>query len=157
MTLTDDEIEFLTESNYIEGEDGNIEQPALAWEFIKSLPELSKHDICKAHKILMIDKPYPPPRGYFRSVPEINVTIGAKVAPSWWLVDGLMTNWILDYEELGWKEAHIRFEHVHPFVDGNGRIGRILMNWQRLKEDLPILVIHEGEEQYDYYKWFSQG
>jgi Fic family protein len=155
MTLTDaDEIEFLKQSNYIEGEDGNIEQPARAWQFIKSLEEMSNSDICKAHKILMLDKPYPPPRGYFRSVPQINVTVGGHTAPNWWLVDGLMSNWCLDYEAMGWQLAHIRFESIHPFVDGNGRMGRILMNWQRLKEGLPILIIHEGKEQQDYYKWF---
>lgn len=155
MTLTDDEIEFLTQSNYIEGEDDNIEQAARAWKSILEEDHLSNVSICKAHKILMLDKPYPPPRGYYRSVPQINVTIGGNAAPGWWLVDGLMSNWCLDHMDLGWKEAHIRFESIHPFADGNGRIGRILMNWQRLKEGLPILIIHEGAEQHDYYKWFK--
>lgn len=153
-TLTNDEIEFLTESNYIEREDSNIEQPARAWDFIKSQDHLSNAAICKAHKILMLDKSYPPPRGYYRSVPQINVYVGSHTPPAWWLIDGLMSNWCLDHMAKGWKQAHIDFEHIHPFVDGNGRLGRILMNWQRLKEGLPILVIHEGEEQYDYYKWF---
>jgi hypothetical protein len=71
------------------------------------------------------------------------------------MVDGLMTNWCMDYEQMGWKKAHVAFETIHPFVDGNGRIGRILMNWQRLQEGLPILIIHEGPEQMEYYKWFK--
>lgn len=54
------------------------------------------------------------------------------------------------------RNAHIDFEKIHPFEDGNGRTGRILMNLQRLKIGLPILVIHEGDEQYEYYKWFKQ-
>lgn len=153
--LTDEEIEFLTQSNYIEGEDDNIIQPARAWDLIKSLDHLSSVDICRAHKILMLDKPYPPPRGYYRSVPQINVTIGGRAAPGWWLVDGLMSNWCLDYEALGWMQAHVRFEHIHPFADGNGRMGRMLMNWQRRHEGLPLLIIHEGDEQRDYYKWFK--
>jgi fido (protein-threonine AMPylation protein) len=53
------------------------------------------------------------------------------------------------------KRWHIQFEKIHPFEDGNGRTGRILMNIQRLKIDLPILIIHEGREQYNYYKWFK--
>jgi len=52
------------------------------------------------------------------------------------------------------KEAHVMFEDIHPFVDGNGRVGRILYNIHRLKLDLPIHIIHEGEEQQQYYKWF---
>lgn len=54
------------------------------------------------------------------------------------------------------KEWHIRYEFIHPFPDGNGRTGRILMNIQRLMLGLPILVIHEGKEQYEYYKWFRR-
>jgi Fic family protein len=54
------------------------------------------------------------------------------------------------------KTWHIKFEQIHPFEDGNGRTGRILMNLQRLKIGLPILIIHEGEEQLEYYKWFKQ-
>ena len=52
------------------------------------------------------------------------------------------------------KLDHITYEKIHPFVDGNGRTGRIFMNWQRIKAGLPILIIHEGEEQKEYYKWF---
>ena len=53
------------------------------------------------------------------------------------------------------KRWHIQFEHIHPFEDGNGRVGRILMNFQLVKKGLPILVIHEGKEQREYYKWFK--
>lgn len=52
------------------------------------------------------------------------------------------------------KHAHVVFEKIHPFEDGNGRTGRILMNIQRLNAELPIMIIHEGKEQQEYYKWF---
>ncbi len=54
------------------------------------------------------------------------------------------------------KNSHIFFEKLHPFEDGNGRTGRILMNLQKLNEELPLLIIHEGEEQMEYYKWFKE-
>ena len=54
------------------------------------------------------------------------------------------------------KQWHIKFEEIHPFEDGNGRTGRILMNIQRLKIGLPLLIIHEGKEQMEYYKWFKK-
>jgi Fic family protein len=38
-------------------------------------------------------------------------------------------------------------------MDGNGRIGRILLNWQRRYWNLPILIIKESEKE-EYYKWF---
>jgi Fic family protein len=53
------------------------------------------------------------------------------------------------------KELHVLYEKIHPFVDGNGRTGRIFMNWWRIKNGLPILVIHKGKEQHEYYKWFK--
>jgi fido (protein-threonine AMPylation protein) len=52
------------------------------------------------------------------------------------------------------KDWHIQFESIHPFEDGNGRTGRILMNIQRLRINLPLLIIHTGIEQENYYKWF---
>jgi len=53
------------------------------------------------------------------------------------------------------KQIHVAFEDIHPFVDGNGRVGRILYNIHRIKLGLPIHIIHEGEEQKEYYKWFK--
>jgi len=53
------------------------------------------------------------------------------------------------------KQWHVDFEGIHPFQDGNGRTGRIIMNLQRLSVGLPLLIIHEGEEQFEYYKWFK--
>lgn len=49
---------------------------------------------------------------------------------------------------------HISFENIHPFADGNGRMGRILLNWQRTKMGLPILVIREEDRQ-KYYQLFK--
>ena len=53
------------------------------------------------------------------------------------------------------KECHLMFESQHPFEDGNGRTGRILYNWHRLKMGLPLHIIHHGDEQMSYYDWFS--
>lgn len=156
MTHDYDLLTFLTQSNYIEGEDGNIEQPVRAWEYLLTQSELTHTNICKAHKILMLDKDYPPPRGYYRSVPQIDVWIGGK-HKAWGLVDPLMNNWMLDHAKADKEDsiiaAHIAFEHAHPFVDGNGRIGRIILNWQRVKAGLPILIIHEAQK-WAYYDWF---
>jgi fido (protein-threonine AMPylation protein) len=39
-------------------------------------------------------------------------------------------------------EAHIGFEWIHPFKDGNGRVGRILLNYMTAYLDLPLVKIH---------------
>ena len=38
---------------------------------------------------------------------------------------------------------HCKFENIHPFADGNGRTGRILMNYILLKNNFPPVTIHE--------------
>lgn len=53
------------------------------------------------------------------------------------------------------RELHVAFEKIHPFEDGNGRVGRILYNVHRLRMGLPLHVIHTGPEQLAYYQWFN--
>lgn len=122
LNLSKIEKEFLVESNLIEGETEDIKQASLAWEFVRGCPKLTHEVITSGHKILMADKPYPSPLGYYRSVIRTNVWVGGKLAPSWAMVDGLMDNWLLDHAEAktesAIKEAHIRLEGIHPFADG---------------------------------------
>lgn len=54
------------------------------------------------------------------------------------------------------RQWHVAFERIHPFRDGNGRVGRIIMNAQRLQAGLPILIIPASERRL-YYEWFRGG
>ena len=40
-------------------------------------------------------------------------------------------------------DTHIQFERIHPFSDGNGRTGRMLMNYSLLQEGFPPLIIEK--------------
>ncbi len=53
-------------------------------------------------------------------------------------------------------ETHFRFESLHPFFDGNGRTGRLLMNWQLLRAGFPLTVI-QVEERARYLDALDQG
>lgn len=47
--------------------------------------------------------------------------------------------------------VHIEFVKIHPFIDGNGRTSRLLMNLELIKAGFPPVVI-ELEDRLEYYK-----
>lgn len=153
--LSDRVWAFLKQSNLIEGVSDfpSLVDAGNAWEHLLTYDKLSHHAILHTHKILMLRQNglRPDEKGYYR---RRNVFVGNHIAPDWHYVENLMDNWLLDHMYLTPKEAYIRFEHIHPFVDGNGRVGRMLYNWQNLKANKDIHVILDRYKS-SYYKWFQ--
>lgn len=50
---------------------------------------------------------------------------------------------------------HLKFETIHPFGDGNGRIGRVIMNYQLLRLGFPRITIRDKEKT-TYYRAFVE-
>ena len=170
--LTNEEIEFLSESNKIEGEDGEIGSEAMedvikAWEYAKKEVKKNKGrlniDILLGiHKRLLQRLAL----HYAGKIRTGAVMIGGEVRRQsqeeiYVELERLFEEWNYKRDEDSSEENeyfiktwHIEYEKCHPFSDGNGRSGRILMNLQRLELGLPILIIHVGQEQQKYYQWF---
>lgn len=166
---TQEEVKyFLTESNNIEGvyDEDSYKQALYAWKYLSKEKEMHIDLILKTHKILMLhQKLMPYERGYFRNVA---VYIGNRQGLNAVKIRDAMKHLIMNINDLvqngknqdeGFLEGvikrhHIEYEKIHPFVDGNGRTGRMFLNWERLQLGLPILIIKESERQ-AYYKWFK--
>ena len=133
-----------------------------AWLYAREMETILPADIVDIHLRLM-GKIDPEVAGKYRHYP---VRIGWQVKPFKGMEEFERRLQLLcDYmNDTGSKEdpekrtkyAHIEYEDIHPFGDGNGRSGRIIYNWHRLKLGLPIHVVHEGDEQYKYYEWFDK-
>lgn len=122
--------------------------------------EVNREVILLLHKML-IDSIDEKIAGRFRQPGEY-VRVGTYVAPAPEHVEKMieailieytsdLTNYFLDKV----AKLHLDFETIHPFCDGNGRIGRVLICFQLQRLGFPMIIIRDREKK-DYYKSFSE-
>lgn len=68
---------------------------------------------------------------------------GLRVAVGEWPGEYKRHDYVTGKEE-------IKFDNIHPFADGNGRVGRLAMNYFLIMHDHPAITIHE-EDRKNYY------
>ncbi|PIW41570.1 MAG: hypothetical protein COW21_01170 [Candidatus Aenigmarchaeota archaeon CG15_BIG_FIL_POST_REV_8_21_14_020_37_27] len=122
-------------------------------EMLEKKEKLSKKLLLKWHKNIFWETKSDIAGGFRKFL----VRAGPHVAPDWQKVEGLMKKFFefsnqtkLNSVELA-ARAHYKFEKIHPFGDGNGRIGRLIMNYILWHNGYPMLII-EYKKRRSYYK-----
>ena len=135
-----------------------------AFQYVEELAKqdkpLTDFEIKSIHSLVLADRPED--KGTFR---RVNVRIaGAVTEPVQpYLIEPKIEELLEDYKN--WAQTmhvvekvalfHLRFESIHPFIDGNGRTGRLLMNLQLIREGLPAVNIKYTDRR-SYYDAFDE-
>ncbi|MEG0898770.1 MAG: Fic family protein [Oscillospiraceae bacterium] len=134
-----------------------------AFEYIVSITRksepLTERVIKDIHSLVLMNDSLN--RGIYRSVP-VTILGAMHTPPQPYLVAKQMEELLLNY--LAWQKQasiiecvsrfHIEFESIHPFIDGNGRTGRLILNLELMKVGLlPVNV--KFADRRNYYNCFD--
>jgi excisionase family DNA binding protein len=131
-------------------------------ELVQDNNELSEIDIKNIHAIVLkgIDNEN---AGRYRTE-NVIISGASHIPPDAIIVPESMEKLIYRYDE--WKEKyhpiivaallHAEFVKIHPFIDGNGRTARLLMNFEVMKNGYPPIII-KNEERHKYYDALDVG
>lgn len=127
-------------------------------ELVKDNVPISENVIKQIHFLVLADKK--DDRGVYRRVP-VRI-MGAQHEPVQpYLIEPKMEQLLRDFKESSehivtkLARFHIEFEGIHPFIDGNGRTGRLLVNLELMKAGYPPIDI-KFTDRITYYNAFDE-
>lgn len=134
-----------------------------AFEYVKELVSekvrISEKVVKEIHSLVLIDRRED--KGVYRRIP-VRIMGAENESPQPYMVPIMMEHLVKEHLERKKKmhiiEAvagfHLDFESIHPFIDGNGRTGRLLLNFELMQEGyLPINVKFSDRKK--YYECFK--
>ncbi|MDR2957253.1 MAG: Fic family protein [Coriobacteriales bacterium] len=124
----------------------------LAQQYVIQNRRIGEHELLRLHSRILIDKPEI--AGEYRLYnlmikghrPTSYEKIGTKMHQ---LVEKRAPEYAHPVESAAY--FHLRLEKIHPFGDGNGRVGRLIINIMLEQAGLPPVIIREGDRQ-EYYE-----
>ena len=162
-TLTEEQITAILDGKKVLAkprEIREVQNAIAAYDRFQRWQPGTESDLLEAHRILMDGLMKEP--GKYRSG-GVGVMNGEQVihmAPQAHRVPALMSDlihWVNNTNQhplVSSSVFHYEFEFIHPFLDGNGRMGRlwqtlILSNWNPLFSNIPVeSLIHENQMEY---------
>lgn len=135
-----------------------------AFKYVESLvqekQELSEYIIKSIHSLVLMDRAED--RGVYRRIP-VRIMGASHEPPQPYLLDPrmneLVVNHVVRKSKTHLVEAialfHLDFEGIHPFIDGNGRTGRLLINLELMQNGYPAIDVKFVDRR-KYYQAFEE-
>lgn len=133
-----------------------------AFDYVRQLVseniEISESVIKDIHYLVLSDKK--DDRGRYRKIPVRIMGAAHEPAQPYMIIpkmEELLEEYKNSKEDIVTKLArfHIEFEGIHPFIDGNGRTGRLLVNLELMKAGYPPIDI-KFTDRLKYYEAFDE-
>lgn len=126
-------------------------------DIIKKEQELTEFNVKSIHGLILKNNDSKN-AGKYR---QKNVLISGTehIPPKHFKIQELMSDMIEEYKKV-WSDLHPvisasllhgEFVKIHPFVDGNGRVARLLLNFELMRNGYPPIVIKK-EQRLEYYE-----
>lgn len=127
-------------------------------ELVKENKPLSESLIKQIHSFVLSDSPLD--RGIYRRVP-VRILGAHHLPPQPYAIAPKMERLLYEYNDDSTNTVtklakfHIEFEGIHPFIDGNGRTGRLIVNLELMKAGYPPIDI-KYTDRMRYYDAFDE-
>lgn len=130
-------------------------------DLVKQKHELDENEILNIHSLVLMDRPEA--KGKYRNVPVRILGTNAKTSEPYLIKPNMknLINWYRNENNLSLVEKitlfHLKFETIHPFLDGNGRCGRLILNFELMKNGyVPINIKYKDRRKYyDAFKTYN--